>query len=264
MRNEMNVMLGCDPEFFVKKNGKFICAHDLIPGDKRNPYPVEGGAVQVDGYALEFNIDPSRNPEMFCMNVNQVLSIMRQMVDKKIKFALGVPVAHFTPEYMRAQHPKANELGCDPDYNAWTGDVNPRPNGGLPMRTAAGHIHISWNGSNFADEDLKRDICKQMDFFLGLPSVLYDDDTERRQLYGKAGAMRYKPYGVEYRTLSNAWLKNNRRMKQVAANAIIGVNEFFNGNIIADKVGDIQEIINTSDKKAAFEIMRDFNIPSIV
>ena len=103
-----------------------------------------------------------------------------------------------------------------------------------------------------------------MDFFLGLPSVLYDADTERRKLYGKAGAMRYKPYGVEYRTLSNAWLKNKNRMKQVATNAIIGVNEFFNGNIIADKVGDIQEIINTSDKKASFEIMRDFNIPSIV
>ena len=262
--NEMNVMLGCDPEFFIKKNGKFVCAHGIIPGTKRNPHEIDCGAVQVDGYALEFNTFPARNPEQFCMNVSQVLAVMRKMVDKKYTFALGTPVAHFSPEYMEAQHPEANELGCDPDYNAWSGDVNPRPNGRLPMRTAAGHIHISWIGSTSADEETKRGVCRQMDFFLGLPSVLYDADTERRKLYGKAGAMRYKPYGVEYRTLSNAWLKNKTRMKQVATNAIIGVNEFFNGNIIADKVGDIQEIINTSDKKAAFKIMRDFNIPSIV
>ena len=226
--NEMNVMLGCDPEFFIKKNNKFVCAHGIIPGTKRNPHEIDCGAVQVAGYALEFNTLPARNPEQFCMNVSQVLAVMRKMVDKKYAFALGTPVAHFTPEYMEAQHPEANELGCDPDYNAWSGDVNPRPNGRLPMR-----------------------------------SVLYDADTERRKLYGKAGAMRYKPYGVEYRTLSNAWLKNKNRMKQVATNAIIGVNEFFNGNIIADKVGDIQEIINTSNKEAAFEIMRDFNIPAI-
>jgi len=45
-----------------------------------------------------------------------------------------------------------------------------------------------------------------MDLFLGVPSVLIDDGKERKKLYGKAGAYRYKPYGVEYRTLSNFWV----------------------------------------------------------
>ena len=263
MKNDMNVMLGCDPEFFVKKNGKVVCAHNLIPGTKEYPHEIDCGAVQVDGYALEFNTLPARNPEMFAMNVQQVLAVMREMVDKKYTFALGQPVAHFTKEYMEAQDPKANELGCDPDYNAWTGQVNPRPNGKTPMRTAAGHIHISWAGSEFADDETKEAICRQMDFYLGLPSVMYDADTERRKLYGKAGAMRYKPYGVEYRTLSNAWLKNKNRMKQVARNAIIGVNEFFKGNVLADKLGDIQWVINNSSKKDASEIMLGYNIPAI-
>ena len=92
--NEMNVMLGCDPEFFIKKNGKFVCAHGIIPGTKRNPHEIDCGAVQVDGYALEFNTLPARNPEQFCMNVSQVLAVMRKMVDKKYAFALGTPVAH--------------------------------------------------------------------------------------------------------------------------------------------------------------------------
>ncbi len=41
---------------------------------------------------------------------------------------------------------------------------------------------------------------------------MYDKDTERRGMYGKAGAFRPKPYGVEYRTLSNAWLSNDERI----------------------------------------------------
>ena len=30
----------------------------------------------------------------------------------------------------------------------------------------------------------------------------------RRELYGAPGSFRPKPYGMEYRPLSNAWLKN--------------------------------------------------------
>jgi len=45
-----------------------------------------------------------------------------------------------------------------------------------------------------------------MDLYLGVPSVLMDKGELRKQLYGKAGAYRMKPYGVEYRTLSNFWI----------------------------------------------------------
>ena len=55
----MNILIGADPELFVMKNGKFHSADDLIPGSKDEPYPVENGAVKVDGMALEFNIRPA-------------------------------------------------------------------------------------------------------------------------------------------------------------------------------------------------------------
>lgn len=52
-----------------------------------------------------------------------------------------------------------------------------------------------------------------MDLHLGVPSLVLDKDTERRKLYGKAGAFRPKPYGVEYRTLSNFWIWSEENIK---------------------------------------------------
>jgi hypothetical protein len=59
----MEFKIGADPEFFLrdKATGKFVSAHGLIPGTKRQPMKVDKGAVQVDGMALEFNIDPVTN-----------------------------------------------------------------------------------------------------------------------------------------------------------------------------------------------------------
>ena len=50
-----------------------------------------------------------------------------------------------------------------------------------------------------------------MDCFHGIISVLLDSSkssARRKELYGKAGAHRPKDYGVEYRVLSNYWLKS--------------------------------------------------------
>ena len=49
----MQILLGTDPEVFMKQHGKFISAHGMVEGDKENPYLVKDGAVQVDGMALE-------------------------------------------------------------------------------------------------------------------------------------------------------------------------------------------------------------------
>ena len=105
-----------------------------------------------------------------------------------------------------------------------------------------------------------RAAVKQMDFFLGLPSLFYDDDQMRREMYGKSGACRYKPYGVEYRTLSNAWLKSEKLMRWVFRNAQAGMHALEDGRILTAKYGDIQNIINNSDKDAAMKIVKAENI----
>ena len=215
------VMIGCDPEFFVKKDGQLISAFGLIGGTKKNPFKVKGGAVQVDGMALEFNIDPSANPKDFRKNIDKVLEALKKMTPSyEFDFT---PVAEFGSEYIKSQPLEARMLGCDPDFNAYTNAPNPVPNADAPFRTASGHVHISWKdtkNTNWPDEidpftpshiEACNVLVKTLDAYLGIPSLIWDKDTKRRQLYGKAGCYRPKCYGngwfgLEYRVLSNAWL----------------------------------------------------------
>jgi hypothetical protein len=254
----MQILVGCDPEVFVQKDGVFHSAHGLIPGDKKNPMPVDKGAVQVDGMALEFNINPAASENEFILNVETVFDTLRKMVPEYQ--VVAVPVADFDPAYMLQQPPEALELGCEPDFNAWSGMANDRPNGDRPFRTASGHVHIGWtNGeepqspNHFARA---MNAVKQMDFFLGLPSLAYDDDVKRRELYGKAGACRPKSYGVEYRTLSNAWLNRKELMGWVYRQVQEGMDRLMRGHALYEKYGDIQQIINTSNWKEAKKIIQ--------
>lgn len=250
------ILVGADPEFFVQQNGKFVSAHGLVKGTKEEPTKVERGAVQVDGHALEFNINPAKDEEEFLLNINTVLATLKMMTPDYEHVI--TPVADFDPAYLASMPEEANELGCDPDYNGWTEMVNEKPNADLPMRTASGHIHIGI----VEDVDYKgiqhfmmsAAMAKQLDFYLGLPSLFFDSDTRRREMYGKAGAFRPKPYGMEYRTLSNAWLKSEELIRWAYKNAVEGVRNMFSGNYLPEKYGDIQEIINTSNKKEAERI----------
>lgn len=257
-----NILVGCDPEVFVKQNGLFRSAHGLIKGDKKNPQKVRRGAVQVDGMALEFNIDPAASEDEFCINVQDVFEQMKLMVPEYE--VVATPVAHFDSAYMKSQPEAALELGCDPDYNSWNRQANIKPNADRPMRTASGHVHIGWtNGEDINNPDHVNNATeagKQMDFFLGLPSLMYDKDTLRREMYGKAGCVRIKPYGVEYRTLSNMWLNSENLMRWVFRATVKGMTELMNGNSLAAKYGNIEEIINTSNVKAAQEIIRNEGI----
>ena len=256
------ILIGCDPEVFVKQDGVFKSAWGLIKGDKKNPFPVRNGAVQVDGMALEFNINPAATEEEFIINVQDVFSQMCAMVPEFE--VVASPVAHFTEEYMKAQPEAALELGCDPDWNAWNQQVNKKPNAQRPMRTASGHVHIGWtNGEDINSPVHFSNACavgKQMDFFLGLPSLFYDDDQERREMYGKAGCLRIKSYGMEYRTLSNAWLKSPSLMGWVFRNAKAGMEAMFKGDQMVDRFGDVQNIINNGDKAAAAKILKKAKI----
>jgi hypothetical protein len=57
----------------------------------------------------------------------------------------------------------------------------------------------------------KISMVRAMDCIHGIVSTVLDNSPEaiaRRELYGKPGAHRPKEYGVEYRVLSNYWLKS--------------------------------------------------------
>ena len=263
------ILVGCDPEIFVKREGQFVSAHGLIEGNKQEPKRVPRGAVQVDGMALEFNINPAATEQQFVGNVKAVMQTLANMVPG---YELApVPVAHFSKEYIESQPPVARELGCEPDFNAYTGGVNLKPDAERPMRTASGHVHIGWTKDQdiFSQDHIEacHAAVKQCDIVLGLASLFYDSDTERRSMYGKAGCLRYKPYGVEYRTLSNAWLLSEERMAWVFRNTKRAMEMLFAGKALfqdAEQKGvDIQAIINNSDKDQAESLIRQFGLEMV-
>ena len=231
------IKIGCDPEVFVRNpNSKqFVSAHNLIPGTKKEPYPVNYGAVQVDGMALEFNIDPATTEDEFVRNVTNVYHELGRMVPGYE--LVPVPTAQFTKRIFDESPPEALELGCEPDFNAYTGRANIRPNAeNVAFRTASGHVHIGWTeNADIADPAHLADchtVVKALDVTLGGPSTLYDKDQKRRQLYGAAGAFRPKSYGVEYRVLSNVWLTREDLMRWVFTQTKSTIEALFDGKKI--------------------------------
>jgi len=243
-----NLQLGADPEVFVFDGENPISAVGLVPGTKAEPFKVDNGAVQLDGMAAEFNIDPAKNPEQFNANIQSVLSTLKGIIGD---YRLGaVPTAHFGAELIAKQPASARELGCEPDYNAYTGKENPRPNADTPFRTGAGHVHIGW-GEGFDPFSTKhfndcRMLAMQLDYHLGVAAMSYDNDVERQSLYGDFGCFRPKPYGMEYRVLSNAWLKDEKLIdwvfkstKNAFAKLLMGNTSLIKASHSAKSLSDI-------------------------
>lgn len=203
--------IGADPELFVKSGSKLVSAVGLVPGTKANPHKVDKGAVQLDGMAAEFNIDPATNSKEFRENIQAVMEQLKEIVGEEYTLS-PQPVAEFGRELISQQPLSSQELGCEPDFNAYTGLENTPPNSNADFRTGAGHIHLGWTeGVNPSDPEHFancRAIVIALDSVLAYASMLFDGDTKRRRLYGQLGAFRPKPYGLEYRTLSNVWLSS--------------------------------------------------------
>lgn len=256
--------LGADPEVFVRKNGKAIAVCETgLPGSKSAPHKTDHGAVQQDGFAAEFNINPTQANDFEGFNLN----IVRTIADLRALMPganLSIePVQEFDPEYMAAQPDETKELGCDPDFSAYTMAANPRPDGDRPFRTGAGHIHIGWGADIPVDNEEHLEICsgfiKMLDATVGLYMTFIDRDPRRRELYGKAGAFRPKPYGVEYRTPSNVWIRNKTRRQVMHSLINVAINKMRNGYRVEQLYGlteeQIQTIIDNGDWEAAGRLL---------
>lgn len=211
------VSIGADPELFAFIGDAAISVHDLLPGTKFHPMPVPRGAIQVDGVAAEFNIAPAESRKEFIKNIKHVRGIMERILTAKNKAItlVAVPTVHFSDEYFKALPKETLALGCEPDYNAYTGKPNPKPKTTKPMRTGSGHVHIGWSNCDPKSSDYVATVTglvKELDFVLYSQSDRWDKDKERAELYGQPGAFRFKPYGLEYRVLSNKWLDNDKVM----------------------------------------------------
>lgn len=223
------IRIGADPEvFIVDKNGSFVPACGIVPGTKDNPFRVERGALQVDGVAAEFNIDPAENADQFSGNIQTVLNQLLEFIKKADKDLdiMFSPIARFTKDVWNTVSNDSKVLGCDPDYNV-NGEVNVNPTELLadePIRTAAGHIHIGFTEVDSPTASYHMADCNYIanGFFRShlstfVPST--QDELERLKYYGHNGSWRPKKYGIELRAPSNRWVKTHES-RQLAYNQV--------------------------------------------
>jgi len=199
-----NFTIGTDFEVVALRDGEPASVINLIGGTKNNPLLVTGGNLQEDNVLAEGATDPAGDKETWL----QTIAMIKDHLASKLE-TLGMtpdysPVAMYREHDI--SHPMAQQFGCDPDYNAWTGRKNEPPCASHAgrMRTAGGHVSIGYDHQR--DGNRLRHIVKCLDMYLAIPMLFVDPDRQRRELYGKAGSFRPKPFGVEYRALSNVWV----------------------------------------------------------
>lgn len=253
----MNITLGSDPELFLSKNGEIISAEGLVGGSKNEPLYIteKGHAIQEDNVMVEFNIPPSSNEEDFIKNINFVKSYLSNKFNKD---GINLEIkASATLDEKFLQTDQSKTFGCDPDFNVYLKEPNEPPKSGGNLRVCGGHIHIGYDNPEI---ETTEKIVKWLDIFLGLPSVWMDKDSLRRTMYGKAGCFRIKEFGVEYRTLSNFWIKNDKLLSYIYKNAIKAVKLAINSDkdFILEKYENmVENVINTTDIERSIKLYKE-------
>lgn len=247
--------LGADPETFLQdKNGNPISAIGYINADKWNPMQIpdmpKGYTLQEDNVSLEYGIPPAKSADEYVLHIQKVMQKSLEYLPNLSFSKLSCII--FPEEQLR--HPLAHIFGCEPDFDAWTGKENHKPTPPHPyMRSAGGHIHVETKKD-------PRAVVRAMDLFLGVPSVLMDKGEARKQMYGACGAHRIKPYGVEYRTLSNFWIFEEKLIRWVWDNTERSINSEV--DVLAEQEA-IFTAINENNKEVAKRLVYKYNLEVI-
>lgn len=253
--------LGCDPELFLADvTGKLRASCGLIGGSKEAPQPLtdlgEGYAVQEDNVAIEFNIPPASNAREFVNSVARTMKFLSDGVHNGLGFHIvNLSAASFPKDELVS--PAALVFGCDPDFNAWTGKRNPKPKADdETLRSAGGHVHVGFDKNKLDGKQL----IKNMDFHMGVASVLMDKGEKRKLLYGKRGAYREKDYGFEYRTLSNFWTFDPRLTQWVWDCTERAVEATVAGFAVDEYDEAILDAIDNNNKEVASYLVDKFKL----
>lgn len=258
-----NITIGADPELFIinEKTKKVVSSIGLIPGEKGNPYKAEdmpnGFGLETDNILAEFNIPPVDTCVSFINNIEY----MKGYIDKFVKSKnpnLGILcTASRVVDASQLKSRQAQLFGCDVDYNAYTEAPNPKPEGSKTnLRSAGFHIHIGYKDNNI---DTSLALVKYLDMYLGIPSVVKDKDKRRRSLYGKAGSFRLTSYGVEYRVLSSAMMKDVASLNFVWEQLSRAIWKCKEEDSLVDPE-TVKRVIDTSDLEEAKRIIDLCNI----
>lgn len=238
--------VGSDPELMLTdSDGNLVNALDVVEGRKGNPTTLGLGGVIADNVNLEFSHAPATTPEEFVSTIRAMLTGMKHLVGD---LNLLVQTSAEFPRHQMT-HPESFLFGCEPEYDGWSGRIVSPPRSDDLFRSCGGHIHI---GSNVAIEDTLG-VVRSMDFFVGVPSVLLDNDPtsrDRQRLYGGSGKFRPTDWGAEYRVPGNFWISRPELahlMHTLTGYAVVDVER--------TPGDDIRSIINTGDRNRAMSLL---------
>lgn len=264
-RARVNSYTGSDPEIFVvrgKERKSILPAFQFLPTQQQakdthsgeSLYNVPAYAYR-DGFAAECFIQPKSCHGYFTDNLRAGLkSVLTAAQNFDRTAQLTIKNTFKIPQtVMDKTSDEDAALGCIPSLNAY-GKFPDMPTEGreFRVRTAGGHVHL---GGAFTKTEAP-EIIKAIDVIAGIPSVALFasiDTPERRKFYGRAGEYRQPGHGLEYRTLSNAWLAApeiaHLMLSWVRAGAKVGKHKLLHCLGISDDA--VQDIINSCDVKAA-------------
>jgi len=253
--------VGSDPELFVKDiKGDLIAAYDFLP-DEDTASKQGSDKVFWDGFQAEFTHRAGS-----CLD--DMTGYMRTMLYKlRSKAREHNPdavlsmqnVVEISSDVLNDAKDEHVAFGCSPSLNIYNSEGLVDEGRNVPFRTAGGHMHF---GIGKKSDDVILNIVKALDAIVGVACVsMFDgiDNPMRRTMYGLAGEYRLPQYGIEYRTLSNAWLAHPTITHLVFGLArkaiVIGEKDllrFFKCN-----QSNAMNIINTCNVASARRIMRN-------
>ncbi len=234
--DKQQISLGTDPEFFFKEKatGDVIGSEKVLP---KTGLKATGGEIAMDGVQVEIHPAPNSCREVLQRNIRSCLASVKLQMDAKGVVADFSQVIEIKKERLDEMADENKVFGCSESYNNnQEGKNKVSVIKADPLkymkRSAGGHIHLGAvetisvpDGHNEYGTIYKQApnpwhvLLKQperlipiMDILVGNTAVLLDRDkgnAERRKNYGKAGEYRLPKYGIEYRTLSNFWLRGS-------------------------------------------------------
>lgn len=292
-------MFGADPEFFFQKNGSVIGAEKVLPKEgivemeRVYKYDEYGNYIYdihdnptftlkprtngykyliIDGVQAEFNVVPNHCRQSFSTNLAACFRKAAEQIEGKGITASFAPTVQVQKDEMETLSKEAQQFGCSPSKNVYgRTKVAVKDASKYYSRSAGGHIHIGHNGNEEVKKILANtDILVPLfDILVGNTCVLIDRDPgniERRKNYGRAGEYRLPKHGIEYRTLSNFWLRSYQTMSFVLALVRFAVSVAGDDAVSKELLAmvDLKKIakaINENDVMLAqenFDLIRDF------
>lgn len=216
---DLDVMFGCDAEFFVKdSSGRPVEGSRVVPGTKDSPFKLNNGVCHPDGLSVEVGCPPAETPEGMIVNLFAVMQEVYENYMKPRGYSFINECTVEVKDYPNAST-KDLERGCSFEYSAYSFSRKKKfiDDESDKYRHSGFHIHLGFT----EHEDtlpvrmdmaaLSRAIDKQV------LSRSLGTTHQRANQYGGYGAFRVKPYGIEYRALDCRVITDPTKLESMIA-----------------------------------------------